>query len=46
MADSLDLEKFAKKQTKTEDEVLRKLEAGMAEYYAGQTKKLKSLRDL
>lgn len=46
IADFLDLEEFAKKRAKTEDEILRKLEAGMAEYHAGKTRKLKSLHDL
>ncbi len=46
IADFLDLEKFAKKPVKTEDEILRKLEAGMAEYHAGKTRKFKSFRDL
>jgi hypothetical protein len=47
IADNLNLNNInMNKNNNFEESVLRKLAGGMAEYYAGKIKKLKSLRDL
>jgi len=45
IADSLNLEKMLKLH-RSEDEILRDFKLGLAEYYSGKAKKLKSLRAL